>query len=89
MSNEEIETRWVEAWDTLLSLSLSRERYDFACMLPDGSVVGVEPALAWLQDSVYAGCAVSVTPTWLFGRPGALLARTGTVPPAPRDDSPL
>ena len=46
------------------------------------------PALAWLQDSVYAGCAVSVTPTWLFGRPGALLARTGTVPPAPRDDSP-
>jgi len=32
MSNEEIETRWVEAWGTLLTLW--RERYDFACMDP-------------------------------------------------------
>jgi hypothetical protein len=45
-------------------------------MLPDGSIVSVEGALGWLQESVYEGYSVVVTPGHLFGRPGALLSRT-------------
>jgi hypothetical protein len=74
MRNEEVETLWVEAWDALLSLS--KNTHDFVCMLPDGSVVGVEEGLGWLQQSVYEGYFVSVAPKHLFGRPGALLSRS-------------
>jgi hypothetical protein len=73
VQNEEVETLWVEAWDALLSLS--KGAHDFACMLPDGAIVSVEAGLGWLQGSVYQGYSVSVTPSRLFGRPGALLSR--------------
>lgn len=74
MTNADIESMWVEAWDTLLAMS--KGRHGFRCMLPDGSVVDVDTCLGWLQDSVYSGHQVSVQSTWLFGSPGALVFRS-------------
>ena len=82
MRNEEVETLWVEAWDALLSLS--KGVHGFACMLPDGSIVSVEEGLGWLQRSVYEGGAVSVSPQYLLGKPGAVLGcspRNASGPP--------
>lgn len=76
MNNAEIEAAWVEAWDSVLTLA--GKRRDFRCMLPDGSLVDVETCLGWLQESVYAGHAVSVDSCWILGRPGALVSRKGT-----------
>lgn len=72
MTNEEIETLWVQAWDELLGLV--RGRQGFMCLLPDGSMVDVEAGLGWLQEAVYQGGFVSVEPVHLRGQPGACLS---------------
>lgn len=72
VTNEEIETLWVQAWDELLGLS--RGQPGFLCLLPDGSMVDVEAGLGWLQEAVYQGRSVSVEPMHLRGKPGAHLS---------------
>lgn len=66
--------RWVGVWSDLYELV--GERRGVRCLLPDGSVVGVEECKAWLQDSVYAGFLVHVEPGWVEGRPGIIVSRS-------------
>jgi hypothetical protein len=48
---------------------------DFSCLLPDGSIVGVEECKGWLQQSVYEGFLVRVEAGWVGHRQGVVVSR--------------
>lgn len=78
MAHEDVEARWVQAWDELLTLSKGYR--GFVCLLPDGSMVDVEAGLGWLQEQVYRAHWVRVESAFVRGRPGACLS-AGDQPP--------
>lgn len=51
------------------------------CLLPDGVVVDVEDAQAWIQNSVYEDYLVTVENGFVVGRPGIILSRTSATKP--------
>jgi hypothetical protein len=72
-SNEEIEQRWIEAWNDLYELV--GDRYDVKCLLPDGRVVDLEECKGWLQNSAYQGWWIKVKPGWVMGRWGIIASQ--------------
>ena len=72
-SNAEVEMRWVDAWNDLLSIT--GQRHDCPIQLSDFSVIDLEECKAWLQDSVYAGYNVQVTAGWVGHKQGVLVSR--------------
>jgi hypothetical protein len=58
-SNADTEMRWIEAWNQAHGIAGDR-KHAVPCQLPDGTVVGFEECLGWLQDSVYDGYLVGV-----------------------------
>lgn len=63
VSNEDIEMRWVAAWNDVFDI-IGPGRV-CPCLLPDYSVVSVDECLGWLQDSVYKGYLVTVEAGWV------------------------
>ena len=74
VSNADIESRWIDAWNALADIV--RDRRNVPCMLPDFSIVDVETCQGWLQDSVYGGYLVSVTPGWVGHLRGVIASRS-------------
>ena len=72
-NNEEIETRWIDAWNDLYDLI--GKKSDIKCQLPDLKVVDVEECKGWLQDSAYQGYLVRVERGLILGRPGIVVSR--------------
>ena len=73
MSNAEIETRWIDAWNELYDIK--GHRSDVTCQLPDGTIINFEECRGWLQESVYAGYRVRVEAGWVGHLRGAILHR--------------
>ena len=73
-SNEEIEMRWVDAWNNLLGFV--RGRPGVPCQLPDCTIVDVEACKGWLQQSVYEGYLVEVKEGWVGHLRGIIASRS-------------
>ena len=71
--NADIEMRWVDTWNEVYDIV--GDRRDVPCMLPDGSIVGLDECLGWLQHSVYSGYAVRVEAGWVGHRQGVIANR--------------
>jgi hypothetical protein len=74
-SNTDIEMRWIEAWNQAHEIA-GDHKQDIPCELPDGTAVGFQDCLGWLQDSVYGGCFVHVAAGWVRGRRGIVVRRS-------------
>lgn len=72
-TNADLEARWIEAWNDLYDLA--RDRLNLRCLLPDGTIVGIEECKGWLQDSVYTGWRVTVADEWISGARGVMASR--------------
>lgn len=72
-SNEEVEQRWIEAWNDLYELV--GDRYDVKCLLPDSGVVDIEECKGWLQNSAYQGWWIKVEPGRVMGKWGIIASR--------------
>jgi hypothetical protein len=50
-TSSEREMRWIDAWNDMYDIIGMRWQFD--CLLPDGSVVDIDTCQGWLQDSAY------------------------------------
>ena len=79
--SDEIEMRWIEAWNDLYELLKKHHgdvQYGVQCLLPDGRVVDVEECLGWLQESAYDRYYLKVNVCWVWGKPGIVVSRSLT-----------
>jgi hypothetical protein len=77
--SDEIEMRWINAWNDLYDLILRYHggvQYGVKCSLPDGLVVNVEECEGWLQDSAYDRYYIKVEHGWVLGKPGIVVSRS-------------
>jgi hypothetical protein len=74
MIYENLETRWIEAWNDLYEIV--GDRWQVNCLLPDGTIIDIEDCLGWLQESAYLDFHLKVEEGWVIGKRGVIVKRS-------------